>query len=371
MRLPPGLNPSTRAAAATGLGGSREVSSGVLVDATGMPVRTSCNEPLRAANSVSGFGAAAAVERARGAAKERYLRRHLGDGGEDGARLREELRRKEAERALAETAPRDTTKAGASSLLNDLLGEVHTRPGFVRNRDALIPLPGTEQAAMARGAAHGLAEALRRRAARGTGTAGTSTGTSTPEGAKSGGDKRAAATDTPPTADSKGGAAPTLFGGGSLSSAEAARIFAARSRYAKSAEQEAMDHAMETVDRLAALEDVAEAAESFSSVKGTAYDCRQCGRQFSRVPDSCKEQGHSLRAVPITKHFRSCVGCGNRATGPRPANQTATACAKCGKRVWKAASVRSIRAPDKGLTARKMDALKPTGGPEVKSLRYG
>ncbi|KAA0158081.1 hypothetical protein FNF31_05584 [Cafeteria roenbergensis] len=312
-----------------------------------------------------------ALERARGAAKERYLRRHLGDGGEDGARLREELRRKEAERALAETAPRDTTKAGASSLLNDLLGEVHTRPGFVRNRDALIPLPGTEQAAMARGAAHGLAEALRRRAARGTGTAGTSTGTSTPEGAKSGGDKRAAATDTPPTADSKGGAAPTLFGGGSLSSAEAARIFAARSRYAKSAEQEAMDHAMETVDRLAALEDVAEAAESFSSVKGTAYDCRQCGRQFSRVPDSCKEQGHSLRAVPITKHFRSCVGCGNRATGPRPANQTATACAKCGKRVWKAASVRSIRAPDKGLTARKMDALKPTGGPEVKSLRYG
>ncbi|KAA0147420.1 hypothetical protein FNF29_07365 [Cafeteria roenbergensis] len=314
---------------------------------------------------------AVSLERARGAAKERYLRRHLGDGGEDGARLREELRRKEAERALAETAPRDTTKAGASSLLNDLLGEVHTRPGFVRNRDALIPLPGTEQAAMARGAAHGLAEALRRRAARGTGTAGTSTGTSTPEGAKSGGDKRAAATDTPPTADSKGGAAPTLFGGGSLSSAEAARIFAARSRYAKSAEQEAMDHAMETVDRLAALEDVAEAAESFSSVKGTAYDCRQCGRQFSRVPDSCKEQGHSLRAVPITKHFRSCVGCGNRATGPRPANQTATACAKCGKRVWKAASVRSIRAPDKGLTARKMDALKPTGGPEVKSLRYG
>lgn len=370
MRLPPGLNPSTRAAAATGLSGSREVSSGVLVDAAGMPVRTSCNEPLRAANSVSGFGAAAAVERARGAAKERYLRRHLGDSGEDGARLREEMRRREAEKALAETAPRPA-KAGASSLLNDLLGEVHTRPGFVRNRDALIPLPGTEQAAMARGAAHGVAEAMRRRAASRTGATGAGPGTSTPEGTKTGGDKRAVATDTPPTADAKGGSAPSLFGGGSLSSAEAARIFATRSRYAKSAEQEAMDHAMETVDRLAALEDVAEAAESFSSVKGTAYDCRQCGRQYSRMPDTCKEQGHSLRAVAIAKHFRSCAGCGNRATGPRPASQAASACTRCGKRVWKAASVRSVRAPDRGLTARNMDALKPTGGPEVKSLRYG
>jgi len=157
----------------------------------------------------------------------------------------------------------------------------------------------------------------------------------------------------------------------SLTAEERSALFEGRSLHAKSEEEEALGQAIAEVGRLAALEDMAEAAAGRTEMEVTMVQCQQCARRFRGRPETCVRDGHTLRRVRGTRHFRACEGCGLRAAGERPAGQSMLPCPRCGKRLWRAAAVRDIRAPDRGRAAREMSALKPTGGPEIKSLRYG
>jgi len=371
------MNPSSRAAAAAGLVSPRITKSGRLVAGAA---------PVSARGDAE---AEAEAERARGE-RERYLKRHIGDGGDDGARMREAARRRELERRGAEAArgrggeddvraravrqeaerrqrqrealaakPRELAAACRSSagpsnsVLTSLLRGVEALPGVARRADERASL-GAAPEPWPNAGGRPQPESL--------------TPLEAAPRSRLGGAPGAA--PTPPTEPVKAAGPTRLFGGPELSASERSALFKGRSLHAKSEEEEAMAQAMAELERLSALEDMAEAAAERTEMQVSMVECQQCARRFRGRPETCVRDGHTLRRVRGTRHFRCCASCGHRAAGERPAGQSTQACPRCGKHLWRAAAVREIRAPDRGRFAREMGALKPTGGREIKSLRF-
>ena len=80
-------------------------------------------------------------------------------------------------------------------------------------------------------------------------------------------------------------------------------------------------------------------AQRVTSMKVTAYKCHQCGYLAERALPTCREQGHSLTALPLTKRWFSCTACKSHVSVLNKRFPDAP-CRKCGGMAWKEAGMK-------------------------------
>eukprot|EP00968_Pinguiococcus_pyrenoidosus_P004428 scaffold300_cov258-Pinguiococcus_pyrenoidosus.AAC.7 len=107
----------------------------------------------------------------------------------------------------------------------------------------------------------------------------------------------------------------------------------------------------ENAKRIKRMHEEAEAAEEeaakITSMKVSAFHCKDCKVTVERLHPFCKQHGHRIRKVEVMKHFFACRTCGNvMDVLGNSLKGLAGACSRCGRQDLVRCGINGAGKPD-------------------------